>query len=161
MDRPSNANTTDDSSRRNFLKEMSAFPLLAMFGGRLPFADLSKDPSPNGTRTTTPATKEKFVAIQIGARSFMDEGVDRVLDDLQEKAGVNLLMPAVFTYGRGLAGRQTPGQPLPDHGVQQYDEIHGGSYSKLRPEFYINSVIKDFRAPELVEFDILADVTPK
>ena len=161
MDRPSNANTADDSSRRNFLKEMSAFPLLAMFGGRFPFADLSKDPSPNGTRTTTPATKEKFVAIQIGARSFVDEGVERVLDDLLEKAGVNVLMPAVFTYGRGLAGRQTPGQPLPDHGVQQYDEIHGGSYAKLHPEFSAKSVIQNVRAPELGDFDILADVIPK
>jgi hypothetical protein len=91
----------------------------------------------------------------------VDEGVEKVLDDLQEKAGVNVLMPAVFTYGRGLAGRQTPGQPLPDHGVQQYDEIHGGSYAKLHPEFSAKSVIQNVRAPELGNFDILADVIPK
>ena len=66
----------------------------------------------------------------------------------------------VFTYGRGLAGRQIPGQPLPDHGVQEYDQIHGGSYTKVHPEFYANSVMKDIRAPELGDFDILADVTP-
>ena len=51
-------------------------------------------------------------------------------------------------------------QPLPDHGVQEYDQIHGGSYTKVHPEFYANSVIKDIRAPELGDFDILADVTP-
>jgi hypothetical protein len=67
----------------------------------------------------------------------------------------------VFTYGRGLSGRQIPGQPFPDHGVQQYDEVHGGSYTKLHPEFYAKSVIQDFRAPELGDFDILADVIPK
>ena len=70
-------------------------------------------------------------------------------------------MPAVFTYGRGLAGRQVPGQPLPDHGVQAYDEIHGGSYSKLYPEFSSKSVIQNVRAPELGEFDVLADMIPK
>ncbi|MGH9352409.1 MAG: hypothetical protein ACRD2G_09640 [Terriglobia bacterium] len=97
----------------------------------------------------------------MGARSFVDEGVDNVLDIFQERAGVNTLLLTVFTYGRGLAGRQVPGQPLPDHGVQQYDEIHGGSYTAVHPEFYTDSVIKDFRAPDLGSFDILAGVIPK
>ena len=104
---------------------------------------------------------KKLVAIQIGARSFVDEGVDKCLDTLEEKCAVNVLMPAVFTYGRGLAGRQIPGLPLPDHGVQAYDQIHGGSYSKVHPEFYSKSIIQDIRAPELGDFDILADVIPK
>ena len=90
----------------------------------------------------------------------MDEGVAKCLDTLQEKGGVNVLMPTVFTYGRGLSGRQVPGQPLPDHGVQEYDQIHGGSYAKVHPEFYASSVVRDIRAPELGDFDILADVTP-
>ena len=70
-------------------------------------------------------------------------------------------MSTVFTYGTGLAGRQIHGQPMPDHGVQAYDEIHGGSYTKVHSECYANSVIKDIRAPELGNFDILADVIPK
>ena len=104
---------------------------------------------------------KKLVAIQIGARSFVDEGVDGCLETLQERAGVNTLMSAVFSYGRGLEGRQVPGQPLPDHGVHAYDKIHGGSYTKVHPEYYANSVIKDIRAPELGKFDIFADVIPK
>src|SRR6185437_7163262 len=51
-------------------------------------------------------------------------------------------------------------EPLPDHGVQEYDKVHGGSYTKVHSEFYVNSVIKDVRAPDLGDFDILADVTP-
>jgi hypothetical protein len=43
----------------------------------------------------------------------VDEGVDKCLDTLQEKGAVNWLLPTVFTYGRGLAGRQVPGRPLP------------------------------------------------
>lgn len=105
--------------------------------------------------------KQKFVAIQIGGRSLVDEGVDKCLDTLQETGGVNVLMPTVFTYGTGLAGRQAHDEPLPDHGVQAYDEIHGGSYAKVHPEFYNESPVKEIRAPELGDFDVLADVIPK
>src|SRR5215475_11231572 len=157
---------TGNNSRRRFLKEISAFQLLATAAGRnLGNSSTAWMPSLNvaasADKPSPRLSKEKVVAIQIGARSFVDEGVDKCLDTLQEKAAVNVLMPTVFTYGRGLAGRQVPGQPLPDHGVQEYDEIHGGSYTKIHPEFYANSVIKDFRAPELGEFDVLADVIPK
>ncbi|HET9400393.1 MAG TPA: hypothetical protein VFO34_05540, partial [Candidatus Acidoferrales bacterium] len=34
------------------------------------------------------------------------------------------------------------------------------SYTRIAPEFYAKSVIKDVRAPDLGDFDILADVTP-
>lgn len=144
---------TKETSRRDFLKGMSVASAAALTGSRS-FASPAAQPAAS-------AAGKKFIAIQIGARSFVDEGVDRCLDTLQEKAAVNVLMPTVFTYGRGLAGRQIPGLPLPDHGVQAYDEIHGGSYTKVHPEYYAKSVIQDIRAPELGNFDILADVTPK
>jgi hypothetical protein len=154
-----------ETSRRRFLAGITAFPILSLGAGRgltkggsgLPFSG-----NPNEeTGRVTPATKKKFVAIQIGARSFVDEGVEKCLDTLREKGGVNTLMSTVFTYGRGLAGRQVPGQPLPDHGVKEYDQIHGGSYTKVHPEYYAKSVISHIRAPELGDFDMLADVTPK
>lgn len=162
MDR---SNGKNETSRRDFLKGMTAMPAVALAGGQGSPGQgaeplLPKSAGQSAVRSA-PATNKKFVAIQIGARSFVDEGVDKVLDTLQEKGGVNTLMPAVFTYGRGLAGRQVPGQPLPDHGVQEYDEIHGGSYTKVHPEYYAKSIIKDTRAPELGDFDILADVIPK
>jgi hypothetical protein len=133
------------------------------FGGssNLAARSVSAPASASSGESALATSNKKFVAIQVGARSFVDEGVDKCLDTLQEKGGVNVLMPAVFTYGRGLAGRQIPGLPLPDHGVQEYDQIHGGSYAKVRPEFFNKSVIQDVRAPELGEFDILADVIPK
>jgi hypothetical protein len=152
-----------EASRRNFLKGIGALPLAALVGERnlmgqaAPRAASSAQANP----AQTAAKGKKFVAIQIGARSFVDEGVDKCLETLQQKGGVNVLMSTVFTYGRGLAGRQVPGRPLPDHGVQEYDEVHGGSYTRVHPEFYSDSVIKDIRAPELGDFDILADVTPK
>src|SRR5262249_52777247 len=72
----------------------------------------------------------KMIGIQVGAVSFVDEGVPKVVDIFQQSAYVNTLFIATFTYGRGIAGRQVPGQPLPDHGRQEYDTdtFKGGSY---------------------------------
>ncbi|HKV23622.1 MAG TPA: hypothetical protein VJN93_03435 [Candidatus Acidoferrum sp.] len=141
---------------------MSAFPLLSLLGAKFRSAGpLASSPGAQALATAPQSLAgKKFVAIQIGARSFVDEGVEHVLDTLQENAGVNVLMPAVFTYGRGLAGRQIPGQPLPDHGVLEYDEIHGGSYTALHSEFRAKSPLQDVRAPDLGKFDVLADVIP-
>ncbi len=109
-----------------------------------------------------PRTPRKLVGIQIGAVSFIDEGVDTVLDILQERAGVNALFLAVFTYGRGIAGRQIPGQPLPDHGRQEYDRnFHGGNYATPHAEFYRRTVLRDVRAPDHGNFDLLEAVLPR
>lgn len=95
--------------------------------------------------------------------SFVDEGVEQVLDILQERGGVNALMLAVFTYGRGIAGLQIRGQPLPDHGAQEYDTstFHGGSYTAVHSQFFQDSIFKDFRAPDVGAFDVPAEVVPK
>jgi len=107
------------------------------------------------------SSAKKMIGIQIGAVSFVDEGVEKVLDILQERAYVNTLFLAVFTYGRGIAGRQVPGQPLPDHGLQKYDlEFHGGNFATVHPEYYKNTVLKDTRAPDHGDLDILATVIP-
>ena len=151
---------TPESSRRDFLRGIAALPLVSMLTRRS-WSGTSTETAIAQLASPSPKNEKRLVAIQVGARSFVDEGVDRVLDTFQQRAGVNVVMPAVFTYGRGLAGRQLPGQPLPDHGMQQFDEIHGGSYSKLDSEFSSKSVIQNVRAPELGEFDVLADVIPK
>jgi hypothetical protein len=81
------------------------------------------------------AVSSKMIGIQVGAFSFLDEGTEKVLDVLQERACVNTLFLAVFTYGRGIAGRQIPGQSLPDHGKQEYDlNFHGGNFATPHPQ---------------------------
>jgi len=62
--------------------------------------------------THAAVSSSRMIGIQVGAISFVDEGTEKVLDLLQERACVNTLFLAVFTYGRGIAGRQIPGQPL-------------------------------------------------
>src|SRR5207247_3569029 len=105
----------------------------------------------------------KTIGIQVGAVSFVDEGVENVLDRFQQDAAITTLFVATFTYGRGIAGRQVPGQPLPDHGKQEYDtgSFKGGNYTKAHPEYYKNTVLKDFRAPDHGDFDVLEAVLPQ
>jgi hypothetical protein len=104
----------------------------------------------------------KMIGMQVGAVSFVDEGVDKVLDEFQQQAAVNTLFIATFTYGRGIAGRQVPGQPLPDHGKQSYDTdtFHGGCYTKVDPKFFTDTPLKDFRAPDFGDYDVLEAVLP-
>jgi hypothetical protein len=48
----------------------------------------------------------------------VDEGTGNLLDVLQERARVNTVFLAVFTYGRGIAGRQIPGPRVPVMGCR-------------------------------------------
>jgi hypothetical protein len=147
-------------TRRSFLKGVGTAAMTAgmpLGSGPEALAALQpSDPSPE-------KSSERFIGIQVGAVSFTDEGADKVLDIFQERAGVNALMLAVFTYGRGIAGRQVPGQPLPDHGVQEYDTatFHGGDYARVHPEYYRDTLFHDFRAPDVGNFDLLGSVVPK
>ena len=103
---------------------------------------------------------ETFVGIQIGAISFIDEGVDAVLDILQEKAGVNALLISALSWSIGNAGRAAFG--FPDHGAQEADNLRGGAFFAPDPRYYRKTFMKQFAAPdELYEgFDTLADVIP-
>src|ERR1700681_1954539 len=135
-----------DLNRRKFLK------LTAGAGAALAMPTLGQ---------TAVASSSKMIGIQVGAVSFVDEGTEKVLDVLQERAGVNTLFLAVFTYGRGIAGRQIPGQPLPDHGKQAYDlNFHGGNFAKPHPQYYKNTILRETRAPDHGDLDILAEVLP-
>jgi hypothetical protein len=134
--------------RREFLETSGVLAGGAMLGG-IPSMQSPKAPP--------------MIGIQVGAVSFVDEGTDRVLDSLRELASINTLFVATFTYGRGIAGRQLPNQPLPDHGKQEYDTatFRGGNYATPHPEYYKNTSIAPERAPDHPNYDVLADVLPR
>src|SRR5215471_7441337 len=109
-----------------------------------------------------PAGPEKMIGIQVGAVSFVDEGVGPVLDRFQRDGAINTLFLAAFSYGRGIAGRQIPGQPLPDHGKQEYDTgYHGGHFARVHPQYYANTALKNIQATDYGTFDVLGDVIPE
>src|SRR5262249_39974500 len=102
------------------------------------------------------------IGIQVGAVSFVDEGTEQVLDILKERGAVDTIYLTTFTYGRGLAGRQIPRQPFPDHGIRESDEkfFHGGNYATPHAAYYRDTVLKETRAPDHGDLDIVAAVLP-
>jgi hypothetical protein len=143
--------------RREFLETSTVLAGGALLGG-VTAASPAAGPAQAG-RPANPA----MMGIQVGAVSFVDEGTDRVLDNLQSMAAINTLFVATFTYGRGIAGRQLPGQPLPDHGKQEYDTatFRGGNYATPHPQYYRGTSIAPERAPDHPGYDVLDDVVPK
>lgn len=104
-----------------------------------------------------------LAGIQIGAISFVDEGVDKVLDLLADKAGVNALFLGSYAFDRGVAGRQVTRKPHPGHGGDHLADVHtGGSFVEQHEEFYRGSVLGPYRAKdaEVAGFDVLGDVIP-
>ncbi len=130
-------------SRREFAKLIAAAGMASRFPQHLQNSD-------------------RTIGIQVGAVSFIDEGVDSLLDRFQRDANINALFIATFTYGRGIGGRQVPGQPLPDHGKQEYDtDFHGGNFARTHARYYTRTSLKKIQAPDHPDFDVLASVLPK
>ena len=144
-----------DSSRREFIKNTAKIAAIAAAAPLTGISPLSAFAAPK-------AAADMMHGIQIGAVSFVDEGVEPVLDIVQKRGAINTLFLTTFTHGRGLAGRQMPGEIFPDHGSQESDEktFHGGNYSIPHAQYYKNTVLKQTRAPEHGNFDLLASVIP-
>jgi hypothetical protein len=139
--------------RREFLKTVAAGAAIGTLG--TPGAAKESIPASNG--------KKKIMGIQVGAVSFVDEGIEQVLDIFQKHAAINALWLAGFTFGRGLGGRQIPGRPLPDHGKLEYDlKYHGGNFSTVHPKYYHDTAVdpKDLRAPDYGNWDFFAETIP-
>ena len=112
-----------------------------------------------------PDPNEKFVGIQVSPISFVDEGVDQVLDTLKDRVGVNVLMLGTLSWLGLKTGRSISHEldGWPDHGVHEPYSMKGGAYFKPDPRYYNKTLIKDFRAqdPEMGDTDILEMVLPQ
>ncbi|MBM3214674.1 hypothetical protein FJZ36_07145 [Candidatus Poribacteria bacterium] len=104
----------------------------------------------------------RTIAIQIGAVSFQDEGIESTLDILEARGAVNALFLASPTWTRGTGGRQVPGHPLPDHGVQEYDhDWVGGNYATVHEQYYRTTALGAAgRAAEHGDWDLFEAVIP-
>ena len=100
-----------DVGRREFVQAVVSAPIAAAAG-------LAQQPRGSSARPT-----EKFVAIQMGPHSMLDEGIDRVLDLLQDGAGINTLFVYSHTYytADGIRRKRVPAVLAPDHGVAVRD----------------------------------------
>lgn len=112
------------------------------------------------------AAKDKpFIGIQISPISFIDEGVDAVLETLQERCGIDVLLIGTISWLGLKVGRRISHslEGWPDHGVPAPYTMQGGSYVRVRPRYYTKTFIRDFASadPELAGQDILDLVIPR
>ena len=77
-------------------------------------------------------------------------GAARVLDDIQTRAHVNTVFLGVFTYTDTRAGIVKQG-------------FHGGNFAAVHPQYYKDVPLSaaDMRAPDLGDYDVLADLIPE
>src|SRR3989440_11897064 len=95
-----------------------------------------------------PQSQEQHtIGIQVGAVSFVDENVEPVLERFQS-AHINALFITAISYGRGIAGRQGPGQPSREHGKQEDDtSFHGANSASTHEKIYRDTSLKKIQAP--------------
>src|SRR6266849_6798395 len=76
--------------------------------------------------------RKNFVAIQVKPYAWVDEGVDRLLDNIQQKGNVNTVW--AYTYDYSEARMTKNGTiPLPDHGIEGSSQFVGGAFYDYDP----------------------------
>ncbi|HEY0263408.1 MAG TPA: hypothetical protein VGC07_02690 [Granulicella sp.] len=110
----------------------------------------------------TPAKSRKnVVAIQVRGFAWVDEGIDQVLDNIQQKGNVNTLWCYTFGYGEQ---RLKKGATLPDHGIAQgpgNSEVIGGAFYDYDPKYFQGTFLKDFRTTGYGKLNVIEQVAPK
>lgn len=75
----------------------------------------------------------RIVALQLDAVGFVDEGIERVLDTVQERASINTLLLDVFWFSRGISERELAGERYRGHGLRlQEKHLLGGHFGVAR-----------------------------
>lgn len=104
---------------------------------------------------------DRFVGVQLTPSSIYDEGVDHVLNVLQD-TGINTLLVASHTYNGAVEGRSR--DALADHGVPIKDPATRRLtrvWVETHDEYYAGTLLRNVRSPERDEFadrDVLADL---
>lgn len=108
---------------------------------------------------------DRFVGVQLGPISIADEGVEPLLDQLQNRFGVTALMLGTVSWLALKVGRRVSHEleGWPDHGKSNPAPLKGGSFLTPRPEFYRTTFIDRFRAADddLGDADVLDLVLPE
>ena len=107
--------------------------------------------------------RKNFVAIQVRPYAWIDEGIDSLLDNIQNKGGVNTIW--AYTYDYAVARLSPSGSsPLPDHGraVRPGDSrIVGGAFYDYDQKYFSGTSLKDFRSTDFGKFNVISEVAPK
>ena len=131
---------SDDSlTRREMLKTAAAIGIAAM--------GLAAEQAPPQNQPST--RPSPMIGLQLGPQPLAQQDLDRLLDDLRQRAGVNAIFPFIYTYAAHTAAMPAKG-------------FHGGNFAIPHMQYYKGSPLtaQDMRAPDFGEVDALARAIP-
>jgi hypothetical protein len=149
-------------SRRRFMQLAGA--LSSVWGTRLGAQESSK-PRPANVSANSfvnqTVNRKNVVGIQVKAYAWLDEGIDKLLDNLQKIGNVNTVL--AFTYLSDPTDIVTGDIPLPDHGTFGANKppSTGGANYDYDPKYFSNTIIKEFRSPDDNHFNVISSVAPR
>lgn len=142
-------------SRRRFVQILAALSTTS----NLPVgaAENAVQVPPEASKTRDTINRKNLVATQVKAYAWQDEGIDALLDNLQEKGNVNTVF--AFTFNSE-ATDQSGKIPLPDHGTygKTNPEI-GGAFYDYDLKYFAGTKLKEFHAAS--RFNVIGEVAPK
>lgn len=115
-------------------------------------------PAPRVSRVPV-KNRKSLVAIQVRGFCWVDEGVEQVLDNIQEKGDVNTVWAYTFAYGEHRLHRGGF-DPLPDHG-KPGNTVAAGAFYDYNPKYFQNTTLKDFRSHVYGKFNVIEAVAAK
>jgi hypothetical protein len=139
-------------NRRRFVQMMAALSAGAGMHAKGQAKATAPRPNPNAT-----VNRKNVVGTQVKAYAWQDEGIDKLLDNLQEKGNINTVFAFTFLAG---SGRIEKGGPfiLPDHG--KYGPVDaGGAYYDADPKYFLNTTLKGGHSVD--PFNVISEVGPK
>ena len=142
--------------RRDFLHLSLASALLMSSRLRSQATRKASGP-PNRSQTKN---RKNFVAIQVKPYAWVDEGIDQLLDNIQNKGAVNTVWAYTYDYSEGRMTRNGT-IPLPDHGKPGRPEFVGGAFYDYDPKYFRGTILNDFRSPDYGKFNVISDVAAK
>ena len=104
--------------------------------------------------------RKNFVAIQVKPFAWVDEGIDSLLDTIQQKGAVNTVWAYTYDYAEARMTRDGT-IPLPDHGRSGDSHFVGGAFYDYDPKYFMGTILKDFRSPDYGKFNVISEVAPK
>ena len=143
---------TFEVTRRGFVQWLTALSAGAAMSTRAQITVPRPTPPSFGT-----LNRKNLVATQVKAYAWLDEGIDKLLDNLQNLGNINTVFAFTFLSEPTDASGHIP---LPDHGTysKANPEI-GGAFYDYDLKYFANTTLRDFHASS--NFNVISEVAPK
>jgi len=124
-------------SRRDILKTAAALGIASLTSAAIGDVAPSTRPAPT-------------IGIATGPPPLATGDLDKLFDDLRQRAGVNALFPFIYTYVPSTAG------------MTNVANFRGGNFAMPHMQYYKNTSLTfaDMRAPEFGDVDVMARTIP-